>query len=176
MKVRILALATAAFVATPTASHAQVLSTVTASATAKEQAAERRQLLDARVEAASAVRAARTPEARDAAPARRALAVEAMSTADLQYRADMRTYQHGLSEKAAELRTQVQAGTMTSAEMAAELKAYRETKRPTAPAAEPEPTKPAATEPAAPAQEAPKPRRGVAVSSETRVSVRSWTR
>ncbi|HYW52155.1 MAG TPA: hypothetical protein VE861_16180 [Gemmatimonadaceae bacterium] len=133
MQNRIFTLAAVALLAVP--AHAQLTSTVT-SATRAELAAERRLQLEQRLDAAAAVRAARTPEQREQARARRAALGNTVSETQLQFRSELRSYRSGLREKARDLRQQVNAGTMTASEMAVELKAYREANRPGNPAGE----------------------------------------
>ena len=152
MKIRILTFATLALAASPAAVRAQILTT--SSAVATTQAAERQLQLDARIEAAASLRAARTPEQREAARSHLAQAGGALSASELRYERELRVYQSGLKEKASEMRAQVKSGTMTSEQMAVELTAYREAHHPKAPEPAAEPTtasKPAAAHAAEPA-------------------------
>jgi hypothetical protein len=80
-------------------------------------------------------RAAMTPEQRAVARGRRSeRAAGAMSVEQAQFRRELRTYQQGLREKAAELRAAMQAGSITSEDMARQLQAYRAANRPANPA------------------------------------------
>ncbi len=141
MNHRFLTLAAIALMAAPIALQAQGASTTNPGTTRREQAVERREAAVARREQAAARRdaalerrAAMTPEQRDAARARRAERASAMPAEQVEFRRDLRTYQLGLREKAAELRAQVKAGTITGDQMAADLKAYRAANRPKNPA------------------------------------------
>ncbi len=131
---RFLTLAAIALLAVP-AIQAQGASTTNPATTRREQMLERREAAVARREAALERRAAMTPEQREAARARRAERASTMPVEQVEFRRDMRAYQMGLREKAAELRAQVKAGTITRDQMAADLKAYRAANRPTNPAA-----------------------------------------
>ena len=127
---RILTLAAIALMAAPIALRAQGASTTNPGTSRREQAVERREAAVARREAALERRAAMTPEQRDAARARRTERPSTMPAEQLQFRRDLRTYQLGLRERAADLRARVKAGTMTGDQMATELKAYRAANRP----------------------------------------------
>ena len=129
MKHRLLPTLVVAILALPAALHAQLGVTTTAAAR-HELAIERRLQLESRLEAAAALRAARTPEQREAARARRAEMGGMLAATQVQFRSDLQAYRTGLREKASELRSQVQAGTMTQTEMAVQLKAYRDANRP----------------------------------------------
>lgn len=131
---RILTMAAVALLAVP-AAQAQGASTTTPATTRREQATERREAAATRREANAERRAAMTPEQREAARARRAARANAMPESQRQFRTEMRSYQRGLREKAAELRAQLKAGTITRDDMAMQLKAYRDANRPATPAA-----------------------------------------
>jgi hypothetical protein len=74
-----------------------------------------------------------TPEQREAARARRAERASNMPAEQVQFRTDLRAYQRSLREKAADLRSQMKAGTITGDEMATQLRAYRAANRPSNP-------------------------------------------
>lgn len=118
-----------ALIVVPAAMQAQ-LGVSTTAAARHELAIERKLQLESRLEAAAALRAARTPEQRDAARTRRSEMAGTLSAAQLQFRQDLQAYRGGLREKAGELRSKVRAGAMTQTEMALELKAYRDANRP----------------------------------------------
>ena len=132
MRIRTLMFA-AALCAGPVALQAQGASTTNPTTTRREQAAERREAANGRRDAAMERRAAMTPEQRDAARARRAERASAMPAEQVQFRTDLRAYQRGLREKSADLRSQMKAGTLTSSDMATQLKAYRDANRPSNP-------------------------------------------
>ncbi len=132
MRIRTLMFAAAVFAA-PVALQAQGASTTNPTTTRREQAAERREAAHGRRDAAMERRAAMTPEQRDAARARRAERASAMPAEQVQFRTDLRAYQRGLREKSADLRSQMKAGTLTSSDMATQLKAYRDANRPSNP-------------------------------------------
>ena len=129
MQNRIVTFATIFLLAAPAVAGAQHTTSAT-SATRAELAPERRLQLESRKQAAAALRAARTQEQREQVRARRAAPGGTISEAQVQFRSELRAYRSGLRERARDLNQQVQAGTRTSAEMAAELKAYREANRP----------------------------------------------
>jgi len=124
----------AALFAAPVAVQAQGASTTNPTTTRREQAIDRREAAQGRREAATERRAAMTPEQRDAARARRAERASAMPAEQVQFRTDLRAYQRGLREKSADLRSQVKAGSLTSSDMASQLKTYRDANRPSNPA------------------------------------------
>lgn len=117
------------------AAHAQGASTTTPASSRREQAMERRENAAARRSATADRRAAMTPEQRDASRARRAARVDARPEAQTEYRTDMQAYRTDLRTKAAELRAQMKAGTITANDMAVQLRVFRSANRPANPAA-----------------------------------------
>lgn len=92
----------------------------------REQMAERRDAMKQRQE----TRKAMTPQEREAARAAAQERFNSLSPERQQFVRGQRAYAQGLREKARELRTQVEAGTLTRDAMAEQLKAYREANRP----------------------------------------------
>ncbi len=130
MNARLLFLAVA-LSAAPMAASAQATAPESrgAGSPRREQMAERRDAMKQRQEA----RKAMTPEEREAARAAAQERFNSLSPERQQFIRDQRAYSQGLREKARDLRSQVQAGTLTKDAMAEQLKAYRDANRPARP-------------------------------------------